>query len=158
MGCGEGCVSSNRHPLGAVWCNSEGRGSSHVPRDSKIVGKTLRSAAAEECDPNLKSCVLRIQFGEVLLDNVSHIQQIVSVIFPFNTLFLDVLVAGDGQSTAARCGFWKPLSLHPPTAHSGLYIVASANYFLLHLAHKVLSVRIMKVGQLIKKRGKALYI
>ena len=44
MGCGEGCVCSNRHPLGAVWCSSEGRGSSHVPRDSKIVGKTLRPA------------------------------------------------------------------------------------------------------------------
>lgn len=41
--------------------------------------------------------------------------------FYFNTLFL--LVAADGYSTAARCGLLKPLSLHPPTVHSRLYIV-----------------------------------
>lgn len=57
--------------------------------------------------------------------------------FCFNTLFLGVLVAVGGYSTAARCGFWKPLSRHPPTVHSGRYIVASYNYFLLRKCNTV---------------------
>lgn len=46
----------------------------------------------------------------------------------FNARFLGVLVAGDGCSTAARCGFGKPPTLHPPTLHSGLYTVASLSF------------------------------
>lgn len=60
------CVSSNRHPLGAVWCNSEGRGSSHVPRDSKIVRENTETGRSWGMRPKLKLCILWIQFGEAL--------------------------------------------------------------------------------------------
>lgn len=79
MGCGEGCVSSSRHPLGAVCCNSEGRGCSHVPRSSKIVWKTRRESPSQECDPNRSSARRGSSLETRPLDNVSLIQPIVSV-------------------------------------------------------------------------------
>ena len=82
--------------------------------------------------PKLKPCVLWIQFGEVSAGQCFTYSVDRKCHFAFNTLFLGVLVAVDVYSTAACCGFWKPLSVHPPTAHSGLNIVVSSNYFLLH--------------------------
>lgn len=42
-----------------------------------------------------------------------------------------MLVAVDVSSTAARCGLWKPLPLHPPTVHLGLRAVWLSLYLLL---------------------------
>lgn len=71
-------MSSSRHPLGAVCCNSEGRGCSHVPRYSKIVWKTRRASPREECDPNWSPARRGARPERPPPDNVSHIRSIVS--------------------------------------------------------------------------------